>query len=222
MGKIILNYRFGFRHLYRVSYTVNKVAGHLRRGEEELRKILEQIHFEDNLAVLKIAKQLIENYKPNSLIVNIGTDSLLYDSVGPLVGTMLKKHDDLLYNIIGTLEEPIDFGNLDEKINLINEMYHENFIIGIDAAISSCTGYISFCNGPIYPGSGSGKKATSVGDVSIIAGMGKIVDDFHFLTSESFNRVNNYSFHTVYGCAKTISAAIIEADRYIKKYILLN
>jgi putative sporulation protein YyaC len=185
-----------------------------------LRKILEQIHFEDNLAVIKIAKKLIENYKPNSLIVNIGTDSLLYDSVGPLVGTMLKKHEDLIYEIIGTLEEPIDFGNLDEKLNLINEMYPENFIIGIDAAISSLTGYISFCRGPIYPGLGWGKKATSVGDISIIAGMGIIVDDFHILPSESFKRVNNYSFHTVYGCAKTISAAIIEADRYIKKYIL--
>lgn len=185
-----------------------------------MRKILEQIHFEDNLAVLKLANQLIENYKPNSLIVNIGTDSLLYDSVGPLIGTMLKKHDGLLYDIIGTLEEPIDYGNLEEKMNYINEMYPENFIIGIDAAISSFTGCISFCNGPIYPGLGWGKKATSVGDISIIAGMGIIVNDFHFLTSESFKRVNNYSFHTVYGCAKTISAAIIEADRYIKKYIL--
>ena len=183
---------------------------------------MEQIHFEDDLAVLKIAKKLIENYKPNSLIVNIGTHSLLYDSVGPLVGTMLKKHDGLLYNIMGTLEEPIDFGNLEDKINLINEMYPENFIIGIDAAISSCTGYISFCKGPIYPGLGSGKKAASVGDVSIIAGMGMVVDDFQLLTRESFSRVNNYSCHTVYGCAKTISAAIIEADRYIKKYVLKN
>jgi len=185
-----------------------------------LRKILEQIHFEDNLAVLKIAKKLIETYKPNSLIVNIGTNSLLYDSVGPLVGTMLKEQDDLLYDIIGTLEEPIDFSNIGEKINLIKETYPKNFIIGIDAAVSSCTGYISFCNGPIYPGSGIGKKAKPVGDISIIAGIGIRIDEFHQLTDGPLKRVSSYSFHTVYGCAKTISAAIIEADRYIKKYIL--
>jgi putative sporulation protein YyaC len=185
-----------------------------------LRKILEQIHFEDNLAVLKISKQLIEIYKPNSLIVNIGTDSLLCDSVGPLVGTMLKKYDDLLYNIVGTLEEPIDFANLNKKIDHINEMYPENFIIGIDAAVSTYTGNISFCKGPIYPGSWLGKKAKSLGNVSILAGMGKMPQHLNPLNGEPFDRGNNYFYHTVYGCAKTISNAIIEADRYIKKYIL--
>lgn len=185
-----------------------------------MRKILEQIHFEDNFAVLKIAKRLIENYKPNSLIVNIGTDSLLHDSVGPLVGTMLKEHDGLLYEIIGTLEEPIDFSNIEEKINFINKSYPESFIIGVDAGISSSTGYISFCKGPIYPGLGSGKKAKAVGDVSIIAGMGRSLKDVHFTTSVQNKGEANYPFHTVYGCAKTISAAIVEADRYVKKYVL--
>lgn len=187
-----------------------------------MRKILEQMHFEDNLAVFRIAKQLIKNYRPNSLIVNIGTVSLLPDSVGPLVGTMLTKHDNLLYQIIGTLEEPVDFGNLEEKIGLIKQMHPYKFIIGIDAAISSSPGYITFCSGPIYPGSGAGKKAIPLGDVSIIAGVGVIVDDFRFMTVEASNNVNNYSFHTVYGCAKTISTAIIEADRYIKRYIQGN
>lgn len=191
----------------------------IARGAEKLGKILEQIHFEDNLAVIKIAKQLIENYKPNSLIVNIGTDSLLYDSIGPLVGTMLKKQGDLVYKIIGTLEEPIDLANLEEKIEFINEIYPQNFIIGIDAAISSYSGYISFCNGPLYPGSGLGRKTKSIGDVSIIAGIGKIESNFHLLASGQFKRTDNCPYQTVYGCAKTISAAIIEADRYIKKYI---
>lgn len=187
-----------------------------------MRRLLEQIHFEDNSAVFKLAKGLIENYKPNSIIVNIGTDSLLYDSVGPMVGTMLKRHGNLSYRIMGTLEEPIDLSNIEDKIKLINELYPDNFIIGIDAAISSCAGYISFCKGPIYPGLRTGKKVKSVGDISIIAGMGVIVDDLRFLTSEAFKVVNNYSFHTVYGCAKTISDAVLEADRYIQKYFMKN
>lgn len=184
-----------------------------------MRRILEQVHFEDDLAVFRLARLLIRNYKSNSLIVNVGTDSLLYDSVGPLVGSMLKKHGNLVYDVIGTLEEPIDLGNLNEKVGLIKERYPKSFIIGIDAAMSNYTGSISFCSGPIYPGLRSGKKAMAVGNVSIIAGMGRIVNDSSFSTAEAFTKVNNYTFHTVYGCAKTISAAIIEADRYIKKTI---
>lgn len=90
----------------------------------------------------------------------IGTDRSTGDSLGPLVGSKLKKKR---YKVIGTIDDPTHATNLEERIP------KGKFIIAIDACLGSVasTGKHIIESGPLKPGAGVGKEISPVGDMSI-------------------------------------------------------
>lgn len=103
------------------------------------------------------------------IIVCIGTDRSTGDSLGPLVGTSLARYKSHLFRIYGTLDEPIHAVNLQETISSINELFHQPFIIGIDACLgqSSSIGCIQVADGPLKPGAGVNKQLPPIGDIHL-------------------------------------------------------
>lgn len=110
-------------------------------------------------------EDLNRNYFKNKEIVFlcIGTDRSTGDSLGPLVGTMLK---EMGYDVIGTLDDPTHALNLQERTAAIPK---GKTIIAIDACLGKVDniGKIKFGIGGLKPGAGVNKDLGTVGDYFI-------------------------------------------------------
>ena len=96
----------------------------------------------------------------------IGTDRSTGDSLGPLVGSFLKKNG--YSNVIGTLEDTVNADNIEQKIR---EIPRGKSVVVIDSTLSDrqFIGKYFMDRGGISPGAGLGKVLPTVGDYSIKA-----------------------------------------------------
>lgn len=121
----------------------------------------------------KIVNQIIAAYKNSNkkdiVIVCIGTSKLIGDCLGPLIGTRLLENKTL-FNIIGNLSENVHALNIVQKVEEINKIYDDPFIIGIDACVSNDdeVGDCIFKKDGINPGRGVEKNLGMVGDCGIV------------------------------------------------------
>lgn len=104
----------------------------------------------------------------NITIVCVGTDRIIGDAVGPLVGTLLKEYN-INANVIGEFDNLVNATNVRHIVNTLNT---EDFIIAIDACVTSRREYIGCIiidNEKLYPGLGLDKKLPGFGDLTIKA-----------------------------------------------------
>lgn len=107
------------------------------------------------------------------VVFNIGTDSSSGDSLGPMVGWILKqkKYKGLF---LGDLENPIDSKNIEAKTEecflMAEKLNKVPFIIAIDGCLglSSNIGYICIKDGGLKSGLCLGCDLPSIGDVHIL------------------------------------------------------
>lgn len=102
----------------------------------------------------------------------IGSDKIIGDSYGPLVGQKLEESFKGKYNniqVYGTLDKPISAVNLEKKVQEIYTKYKNPCIIAIDSALSSSEniGKILVSNSKMQCGKAAGKKLMLVGNISI-------------------------------------------------------
>ncbi|QPA30944.1 spore protease YyaC [Thermaerobacillus caldiproteolyticus] len=145
-------------------------------------------------------------------IVCIGTDRSTGDSLGPLVGTMLKEKNVSHFYVYGTLEEPIHAMNLEEKISAIRSIHENVFIIAVDACLGrlKSVGAITIAEGPVKPGAGVNKQLPPVGDLHITG----VVNVSGFM---EFFVLQNTRLHLVMNMARTIANGIYEVDKQLKR-----
>lgn len=110
-----------------------------------------------------------EGFTP--IILCIGSDLSVGDSLGPVTGTMLKeKLAGLNCFIYGTLAKPITAHEV-KYMNEFLRLTHPNCpVIAVDAAVGLAgdIGLIKIARRAIKPGSGANKKLSKVGDVSVM------------------------------------------------------
>ncbi len=143
------------------------------------------------------------------IIACIGSDLVLGDSLGPLVGTMLTKRNVRAY-VYGTLNSPITAKEiLCAKTHL--KMLHPNsFIIAIDAAVgnSEDIGIIKISNKGLKPGLGVDKNLGEIGDCGIIGVVaGKSL--------QNYNLFNLTRLNLIYKMAEKIAAGV---EKFISDY----
>jgi putative sporulation protein YyaC len=104
------------------------------------------------------------------VILCIGTDRSTGDSLGPLVGSRLKRLDHPMVKVFGTLDQPVHAVNLQETIAEIKRDYPHPFIIAVDACLgrTESIGFINLKAGPLQPGTGVNKTLPEVGDLHIV------------------------------------------------------
>lgn len=98
----------------------------------------------------------------------IGTDKHVWDSVGPITGSLLEEMNILSY---GDLNNPITAINVEQIEKNIKRVYSDHIIIVIDASITddiSKHETIEITRGGIKPGNGVGKNIKRVGDYSLL------------------------------------------------------
>lgn len=107
------------------------------------------------------------NKKP--IFVCIGSDLVLGDSLGPLVGTMLKQRCENLY-VYGTLTQPITAKEVEYAKTYLKQMHPNSLLVAVDAAVGNenDVGLIKVSNKGLKPGLGVNKNLSAIGDVSII------------------------------------------------------
>lgn len=103
------------------------------------------------------------------VLLCIGTDRSISDSLGPLVGDMITKKSGGKIPVFGTLNDPIHALNLKETLNEIHSFSQHPFIIAVDASlgVTEHVGFVTLTNGALKPGLGVKKHLPAVGDVCI-------------------------------------------------------
>lgn len=145
------------------------------RAEKHSTEEIYYINSKDHDASLQIShhfsRLLQENLtkKASPVFVCIGSDRVTGDSLGPIIGSELKKALKKDIPVYGTLEMPIHALNLQDALKAIKVQYPKNTIIAIDASLGTKDhqGYITIGKGSIHPGAGVDKALDAVGDIFI-------------------------------------------------------
>src|SRR5690606_32812270 len=100
------------------------------------------------------------------LFVCIGTDRCTGDSLGPLVGSELKKPG---YTVLGTLGNNDKAMNIEKKIEDIKEKYYVYYVVASDDCVGrlEIMGKISVLHFHLIGGAGVGKDLPEVRDIHI-------------------------------------------------------
>ncbi len=155
--------------------------------------------FEDSFA--KSLKSLIGG--EDFIVVCIGTDLAIGDSLGPYIGTLLVNDANNKIVVYGTLDYPITAKEIGALTKTIKKIHPNSKILAVDAAVGNDEdiGNIKIVNAPIKPGLGVNKNLGEVGDVSIIG----IVSD----KKQSLDKIiNNTRLNLVVKMANVIKNGI--------------
>ncbi len=116
-------------------------------------------------------KKILPLQSQPPVILCIGSDLSVGDSLGPVAGTKLReKLQGLNCHVYGTLSKPITAHEVKYMNEFLRSTHPENPVIAIDAAVGLAgdIGLIKLAKKGIKPGSGANKRLAKVGDVSIM------------------------------------------------------
>ncbi|MDR0696962.1 MAG: spore protease YyaC [Christensenellaceae bacterium] len=104
------------------------------------------------------------------VIMCIGSTSLIGDSLGPLVGDILREHYNINAYVYGSLKRPINGNNYFSYLNFINRIHPNTLIIAVDACVGldSDIGKIKFSRNGVRAGAAIKKSLGNVGDIGIL------------------------------------------------------
>ena len=145
---------------------------------------------------------LTENLPTNQpfyppIVVCVGSDLAIGDSLGPIVGSMLKyKTQGLGCFLYGTLAAPVTAKEIKYTRAFLQKTHPFSPIIAVDAAVGEKgdIGLIRVTNNPLAPGAGANKKLGELGDVSILGIVAeKSITNYGILNTTRLNLVYTMS-----------------------------
>lgn len=103
------------------------------------------------------------------ILLCIGTDRSIGDSLGPLIGTLLTEQGCGSFTVLGTLDNPVHASNLAETVELIHSRGPKPFVVAVDACLGrvESVGLLTAGRGSLHPGAGVNKSLPAVGDLYI-------------------------------------------------------
>lgn len=138
-------------------------------------------------------KKMLSDKQSVPAIVCIGSDLSVGDSLGPITGTMLReKLRGLNCYVYGTLSKPITAHEVKYLNTFLKQTHPESPVIAVDAAVGSAgdIGLIKIASRGLRPGSGTNKRLSKVGDISILGIVAeKSVFNFSILSATRLNIV---------------------------------
>lgn len=149
-------------------------------------------------------KKILPELSGAPVIVCIGSDLSVGDSLGPVTGTKLKeKLKGYNVYVYGTLAKPITAHEVKYTNQFIKNTHPESTIIAIDAAVGAAgdIGLIKVAKRGIKPGSGANKRLAKVGDVSV---MGIVAEKSLF----NYSLFSSTRLNVVYKMAEIIAEGV--------------
>ncbi len=131
------------------------------------------------------------------VIVCVGSDLAIGDSLGPIVGSMLKyKTQGTPAFIYGTLASPVTAKEIKYMRAFLKDTHPHSQIVAVDAAVGTDgdIGLIKALDSPLYPGAGANKRLGAIGDISILGIVAeKSVANYGLLNTTRLNLVYSMS-----------------------------
>ena len=108
--------------------------------------------------------------KRQKVYLCLGTDKLVFDSLGPIVGSLLKADDRCDGYVYGTIAEPVTALQVEKAIEFIRRFHVGAEVIVIDSAIGKKeeVGKIKTFDKGLRPALGIDRQMAPVGDKSIM------------------------------------------------------
>ncbi len=172
----------------------------------------------------KFVKKLENNIKKldNSfshiILLCIGTDTLIGDAIGPIIGSNLKNLENEYIKVYGSIGNNLDFSNAKNTVEELYKKYNNPFIITIDAALSKekKIGEIHISNGYIKIGNALEKSICFYSNVNIKCVVGK----YNKLDkNDNISVLNNALKEDVYNMAEIVSKGIKNIFENINIYV---
>ena len=116
-------------------------------------------------------KKRIKTPEAAPVILCIGSDLSVGDSLGPVTGTKLKERlAGTNCYVYGTLAKPITAHEVKYMNEFLKATHPQSPVIAIDAAVGLAgdIGLIKIARRAIKPGSGANKRLSKVGDISVM------------------------------------------------------
>ncbi|MBO4990112.1 MAG: spore protease YyaC [Clostridia bacterium] len=147
-------------------------------------------------------RQNLQGEKEKPVVICIGSDLVIGDSLAPLVGTMAKEKGLSVF-LYGTLHSTVTAKEVPYLRRYLETMNPKGKRIVIDAAVGerSELGFIKCRQKPTFPGRGVQKNLGSIGDLSILG----IVTERSIFSQTISDLVR---LKLVYAMAQTISHAL--------------
>lgn len=138
------------------------------------------------------------------VIVCVGSDLAIGDSLGPVCGSMLQyKTRGLPVFVYGTLPAPVTAKEIPYLRSFLKDTHAGKKILVVDAAVGAPgdVGLLKINNSALLPGAGANKKLGAIGDISV---MGIVAEK----SVNNFGLLNSTRFHLVYSMAEIISEGL--------------
>lgn len=138
------------------------------------------------------------------VIVCVGSDLAIGDSLGPICGSMLQyKTQGINAYIYGALSAPVTAKEIPYLRAFLAETHRGSQILAIDAAVGEDgdVGLIKLSDTPLLPGAGAKKKLGAVGDISLL---GIVAEK----SVANYGLLNTTRLNLVYTMAEIISDGI--------------
>ena len=168
-----------------------------------LDKLLNTYFYQKNQKTKGAGTSLID-FHPTPVVVCVGSDLAIGDSLGPITGSMLKyKTQGLNVFLYGTLSSPVTAKEIKHLRAFLKETHRNSPIIAVDAAVGEKgdIGLIRLSDSPLLPGAGANKKLGAVGDISI---MGIVAEK----SMMNYGLLNTTRLNLVYSMSEIISDAL--------------
>lgn len=149
-------------------------------------------------------KKIVANEGEAPVILCIGSDLSVGDSLGPVTGTKLKQLlAGLNCYVYGTLAKPITAHEVKYMNDFLKFTHPNSPVIAVDAAVGLAgdIGLIKIAKRGLKPGSGANKKLAKIGDVSI---MGIIAEQSMF----NYSLFSSTRLNIIYKMSEIISEGI--------------
>ena len=143
--------------------------------------------------------QIIPEKMP--VVVCIGSDLAIGDSLGPVAGSMLKfKTQGTGIFLYGTLSAPITAKEIKYIRTFLKETHRGHPVIAVDAAVGDAgdIGLIKVNDTPLLPGAGANKQLGAIGDITV---MGIVAEK----SIANYGLLNTTRLNLVYSMAEIIS-----------------
>ncbi len=141
--------------------------------------------------------------KTPPVVLCIGSDLAVGDSLGPLTGTLLRKRSDFRGYVYGTLKNPVTAREVKYVGEFLRKTHPDSKIVAVDAAVGEDTdvGLIKATDAALRPGSGANKRLGRIGDVSVLGIVAK-------KTAFSYSVLNLTRLNMVWSMAEVVAGAL--------------
>lgn len=163
-------------------------------------KIVSKINFNDPVCTEYLSEIIYERVKMPFVVLCLGTDKDIADSLGPLTGHFLSMNRKFPYPVFGTLSKPVHNENLHFNLDMIRHQYPKHGMLIIDAAIGEKDDFGKILLMDKWICTSKNHSFFKIGDLSIWG-----ISDYE---GSRANWLNSVRLNTVYEMAQIIAKAV--------------